>query len=57
VGAGRASRDVVKNFFNLWHEDGEGGRILQKSGDTTKFSHKKIRIFSVQEFWNKDIAL
>ena len=48
---------MVKDFSNLRHEDGEGGRILQKSGDTTKFSHKKIRIFSVQEFWNKDIAL
>jgi hypothetical protein len=40
---------VVKDFSNLRHEDGEGGRILQKSGDTTKFSHKKIRIFSLQE--------
>ena len=40
---------MVKNFSNLRHEDGEGGGILQKSGDTTKFSHKKIRIFSLQE--------
>ena len=40
---------MVKDFSNLRHEDGAGGRILQKSGDTTKFSHKKIKIFSVQE--------
>ena len=44
---------MVKDFSNLRHEDGEGGGILQKSGDTTKFSHKKIRIFSYKSFGTK----
>ena len=40
---------MVKNFSNLRHEDGEGGGILQKSGEYNKVLPQENKNFSLQE--------